>query len=42
MLILKQLKQKKQEAEFKKKMKEGLIKDYQSKDAQENDASIFI
>ena len=41
MLILKQLKQKKQEAEFKKKMKEGLIKE-QSTDASENGASIFI
>jgi hypothetical protein len=42
MLILKQWKQKRHEAEIKKKIREGLMKDYQSKDAQENDASIFI
>ena len=32
----------KQEAELRKKIKDGQIKDYQSKDQQEKDASIFI
>ena len=41
MLILKQIKQKKIEAEMKRKIREGLIKE-QTKESTENEASVFI
>ena len=41
MLILKQWKQKKQEAEMKRKIREGLIKE-RTKEQEENEASVFI